>query len=100
MPSCAALMMKDSADPSGCATPDSRTCVRAGDAGPGRDAADPDSEARITQAAAAAAAVHQSISAFVLSAAVRQADVVLARGRHELCGGSCRRCVALAGCGR
>jgi uncharacterized protein (DUF1778 family) len=38
--------------------------------------ADPDSEARIAQAAAA---MHQSISAFVLSAAVREADVVLAR---------------------
>jgi uncharacterized protein (DUF1778 family) len=37
--------------------------------------ADPDGEARIAQAAA----VHQSISAFVLSASVREADVVVAR---------------------
>ncbi len=37
---------------------------------------DPDSEARI---AAAAASAGQSVSAFVLGAAVREADVVLAR---------------------
>jgi uncharacterized protein (DUF1778 family) len=43
--------------------------------------ADPASEARITQAAAA---MHQSISAFVLSAAVREADVVLARADRTL----------------
>jgi uncharacterized protein (DUF1778 family) len=43
--------------------------------------ADPDSEARIAQAAAA---LHQSISAFVLSAAVRAADVVLARADTTL----------------
>jgi len=43
--------------------------------------ADPDSEARIAQAAAA---MDQSISAFVLSAAVREADVVLARADTTL----------------
>jgi uncharacterized protein (DUF1778 family) len=43
--------------------------------------ADPDSEARIAQAAAA---MHQSISAFVLSVAVREADVVLARADTTL----------------
>ncbi len=43
--------------------------------------ADPDSEERIAQAAAA---MHQSISAFVLSAAVREADVVLARSDTTL----------------
>lgn len=40
---------------------------------------DPDSEARITQAAEA---VHQSVSAFVLGAAMSEADRVLARTRH------------------
>jgi len=43
--------------------------------------ADPDSEERI---ALAAAAMHLSISAFVLSAAVREADLVLARADTTL----------------
>jgi uncharacterized protein (DUF1778 family) len=43
--------------------------------------ADPDSEDRIARAAAT---MHQSISVFVLSAAVRAADVVLARADATL----------------
>ena len=43
--------------------------------------ADPDSEARIAQAAAL---LHQTISAFVLLAAVREADLVLARADTTL----------------
>jgi uncharacterized protein (DUF1778 family) len=43
--------------------------------------ADPDSENRIIQAAAAC---RQSVSAFVLAAAVREADVVLARADTTL----------------
>jgi uncharacterized protein (DUF1778 family) len=43
--------------------------------------ADPDSEERIARAAAA---VHQSVSAFVLAAAIREADVVLARADTTL----------------
>jgi uncharacterized protein (DUF1778 family) len=43
--------------------------------------ADPESEDRITQAAAVC---RQSVSAFVLAAAVREADVVLARADTTL----------------
>jgi uncharacterized protein (DUF1778 family) len=43
--------------------------------------ADADSEQRITQAAAAQ---HQSVSSFVLAAAVREADIVLARADHTM----------------
>ena len=43
--------------------------------------ADPDSEARIAQAAAM---LHLSVSAFVPSAAVREADIVLARADTTL----------------
>jgi uncharacterized protein (DUF1778 family) len=42
---------------------------------------DPDSGARIAQAAAA---VKQTISAFVLAAATREADRVLARAHHTV----------------